>query len=215
MDETPFSRVLRRVAGLAGGAAALSLPSIAWASEAAPLLDGRLMGPLWVVPFVGILLSIAVMPLAAPHIWHHHFGKIAAGWGLAFLVPFAVAFGPGLAAAEVLHVALLEYIPFIILLTALFTVAGGVRLKGALVGTPMANTAGLALGTVLASVMGTTGLALAWKKAHAVLGMPEEIGCALSLWAATLFTLPAVQGPHGGFFHLSGRQHRRLADTAG
>lgn len=160
MDETPFSRVLRRVAGLAGGAAALSLPSIAWASEAAPLLDGRLMGPLWVVPFVGILLSIAVMPLAAPHIWHHHFGKIAAGWGLAFLVPFAVAFGPGLAAAEVLHVALLEYIPFIILLTALFTVAGGVRLKGALVGTPMANTAGLALGTVLASVMGTTGAAM-------------------------------------------------------
>lgn len=160
MDATPFSRSFRRAAGLAGFAAAAVFPALAWASEAAPHLDGRDLGPLWVVPFVGILLSIAVMPLVAPHIWHHHFGKIAAGWGLAFLVPFAATFGPGLALYEVLHVALLEYIPFIVLLTALFTVAGGVRLKGALVGTPVANTTGLALGTVLASVMGTTGAAM-------------------------------------------------------
>jgi len=160
MDVTPFSRALRRAAGLAGLAAVLLLPALARAADAAPHLDGRDLGPWWVVPFAGVLLSIAVMPLAAPHIWHHHFGKIAAAWALAFLVPFAVTFGPGLAAYEVLHVALLEYIPFIVLLTALFTVAGGVRLKGSLVGTPAANTAGLALGTALASVMGTTGAAM-------------------------------------------------------
>jgi Na+/H+ antiporter NhaD/arsenite permease-like protein len=61
---------------------------------------------------------------------------------------------------EVIHVLLLEYIPFIILLLSLFTVAGGVRLKGRLVGSPIVNTAILLLGTVLASWMGTTGAAM-------------------------------------------------------
>ncbi|PWC55561.1 sodium:proton antiporter [Azospirillum sp. TSO22-1] len=139
--------------------ATLALPALALAAEV-PHLDGRELGPLWVVPFVGVLLSIAVLPLAAPVIWHHHFGKITAGWTLAFLIPFAMRYGLDMTAGEVLHTALLEYIPFIILLTALFTVAGGVRLKGALVGTPLANTVGLALGTALASVMGTTGASM-------------------------------------------------------
>ena len=61
---------------------------------------------------------------------------------------------------EVLHVLLLEYIPFIILLLTLFTVAGGVRLKGSLVGTPVVNTGILLVGTVIASWMGTTGAAM-------------------------------------------------------
>nr|WP_082109036.1 sodium:proton antiporter [Azospirillum thiophilum] len=126
----------------------------------APHLDGRFMSALWVVPFVGILLSIALFPLAAPMVWHHHFGKISAFWALAFLVPFAAAYGADLATYELLHTVLLEYIPFIVLLTALFTVAGGVRLAGSLVGTPLANTVGLALGTVLASLMGTTGASM-------------------------------------------------------
>ena len=61
---------------------------------------------------------------------------------------------------EFLHAILLEYIPFIVLLFALFTVAGGVRLKGSLVGTPVVNTGILAVGTILASWMGTTGAAM-------------------------------------------------------
>ena len=125
-----------------------------------PHLDGRLLGAVWVVPFAGILLSIALFPLLAPMVWHHHFGKISAAWALAFLVPFAATFGVDLATYELLHTVLLEYIPFIVLLTALFTVAGGVRLTGSLVGTPAANTVGLALGTVLASLMGTTGASM-------------------------------------------------------
>ena len=125
-----------------------------------PHLDGRLLSAAWVVPFAGILLSIALFPLMAPMVWHHHFGKISAAWALAFLVPFAATFGVDLATYELLHTVLLEYIPFIVLLTALFTVAGGVRLTGSLVGTPMANTVGLALGTVLASLMGTTGASM-------------------------------------------------------
>ncbi|HRJ61276.1 MAG TPA: sodium:proton antiporter [Azospirillaceae bacterium] len=140
---------------------ALIAPDQAMAAGAgAPHLDGRALSALWVAPFVGILLSIAVMPLAAPLFWHHHFGLVSAGWAAAFLIPFAVIYGWELALYELVHVAALEYIPFIILLTALFTVAGGVRLAGSLVGTPAANTTMLAVGTALASVMGTTGASM-------------------------------------------------------
>lgn len=126
----------------------------------APHLDGGALSLAWIAPFVGILLSIALMPLIVPNIWHRHFGKVSAFWSLAFLVPFAVLFGWKLALFEVLHTALLEYVPFIILLTALFTVAGGVRVTGSLSGTPLVNTAMLLLGTAIASWMGTTGAAM-------------------------------------------------------
>jgi Na+/H+ antiporter NhaD/arsenite permease-like protein len=140
-------------------------PGFAIAAEAvghgaAPHLDGADLGLLWVVPFAGILLSIALFPLLAPNIWHHHFGKISAFWALSFLVPFALQFGFDLTLYEVLHTVLLEYIPFIILLLALFTVAGGVRMTGSLRGTPAVNTGLLLLGTVIASWMGTTGAAM-------------------------------------------------------
>ncbi len=114
----------------------------------------------WVIPFVCMLLSIAVCPLAMPSFWHHHYGKVAVFWGLAFLIPFAVAYGPALAFYEFLHAMLSEYVPFIILLFALYTVAGGIRLKGSLVGTPVVNTGILLVGTALASWMGTTGAAM-------------------------------------------------------
>ena len=73
-------------------------PGFALAAEAgghgaAPHLDGAELGLFWVVPFAGILLSIALFPLLAPTIWHHHFGKISAFWALSFLVPFALRFG--------------------------------------------------------------------------------------------------------------------------
>jgi len=152
---------LAGVVGTLAGAFILGTPETALAAgPGAPHLDGALMGLLWAVPFAGILLSIAIFPLVAPNFWHHHFGKISAFWALAFLAPFAVVFGWQLALFEVLHVLLLEYIPFIILLLSLFTVAGGVRLKGSLRGSPVVNTGILALGTMIASWMGTTGAAM-------------------------------------------------------
>ena len=123
-------------------------------------LNGGALSPLWVVPFAGILLSIAVAPVTAPSFWHHHFGKTSAFWALAFLVPFAASFGVGVAAREVVHTLLLEYVPFIVLLFALYTVSGGIHIRGNLHGSPKLNTGLLALGTVLASVMGTTGAAM-------------------------------------------------------
>ena len=89
-------------------------------------LDGKTMGLVWALPFAGILLSIAVLPLWAPGLWHHHFGKIALLWGLAVVVPFLLTIGAGGTLTELMHTLMLEYIPFIILILALFTVASGI-----------------------------------------------------------------------------------------
>ncbi|GEP05549.1 sodium:proton antiporter [Methylobacterium oxalidis] len=125
-----------------------------------PHLDGTALGLAWVLPFAGLLLSIALLPLLAPKFWEHRLAAVAAFWGLAFLLPCAVRFGAGTAAAEVWHTAALEYLPFIILVFALFVVAGGIRIVGNLVGTPATNTAILALGSLAASFLGTTGAAM-------------------------------------------------------
>ena len=139
----------------------LGLPALALAAGGEhPTIPGPELSAIWVIPFACMLLSIAIMPLAAPHFWEHHFGKIAVFWGLAFLVPCALVYGFSTALYEMLHSILGEYVPFIILLFSLFTVAGGVRLTGSLVGRPGVNTGILAVGTLLASWMGTTGAAM-------------------------------------------------------
>lgn len=123
-------------------------------------IPGAQLSALWAVPFVGILLSIAILPLAAPTFWHHHFGKVAAAWGLAFVVPYAILYGAAGSAHQVVHTALAEYVPFVILLGTLFTVSGGILVTGNLHGSPALNTAILALGTLLASLIGTTGASM-------------------------------------------------------
>lgn len=123
-------------------------------------LDGSRLSILWGVPFAGLLLSIALLPLLTPFFWHHHFGKVSAAWSLSFLLPFALIYGPGLVGVSFMHALLEEYIPFILLLTALFTVAGGIHIRGNLHGSPGLNTAILAIGAVLASFMGTTGASM-------------------------------------------------------
>ncbi|GCL61043.1 sodium:proton antiporter [Pseudaquabacterium pictum] len=123
-------------------------------------IDGAALTAWWGLPFAGMLLSIALMPLLVPEFWHHHFGKVAAGWALAMLLPFAALFGIGSAAQALVHTLLAEYLPFIILLTALFTVSGGIYIRGNLHGSPLTNTTILALGAVLASLMGTTGASM-------------------------------------------------------
>ena len=141
-------------------AAALAMlfcwPGLALAAN----FDGSQLSPLWGIPFAGLLLSIAVMPLLLPWFWHHHFGKVSAAWTLAFFLPFALIFGPALAGASLVHALVAEYIPFIILLTALFTVAGGIFIRGNLHGSPGLNTGLLLIGAVLASFMGTTGASM-------------------------------------------------------
>lgn len=116
--------------------------------------------PLWsCIPFACMLLSIALFPLAAPDFWHHHFGKVSAFWAASLGIPFLIAFR-GAALYEILHIVLADYVPFIILLWSLYTVSGGILLRGTLRGTPIVNVVMLIIGTVLASWMGTTGAAM-------------------------------------------------------
>ena len=116
--------------------------------------------PLWsCIPFACMLLSIALLPLVAERFWHHNFGKVSAFWALALAVPFVYAYR-GTALYEILHIILADYVPFIILLWSLFTVSGGIVLKGTLRGTPAVNTIMILIGTILASWMGTTGAAM-------------------------------------------------------
>ena len=111
------------------------------------------------IPFACMLLSIALLPLVAGTFWHHHFGKISAFWAACLAVPFVVAYREQ-AVHEILHIILADYVPFIILLWALFTVSGGILLRGTLRGTPAVNTVIILIGTALASWMGTTGAAM-------------------------------------------------------
>ncbi|MBW2469437.1 MAG: sodium:proton antiporter, partial [Deltaproteobacteria bacterium] len=116
--------------------------------------------PLWsCIPFACILLSIALFPLILPDFWHHHFGKISGFWAASLAIPFLIAF-KGAALYEILHIILADYVPFIILLWSLYTVSGGILLRGTLRGTPMVNVIMLLIGTLLASWMGTTGAAM-------------------------------------------------------
>jgi Na+/H+ antiporter NhaD/arsenite permease-like protein len=135
---------------------ALLMPALAWAAD----FSGAGLSAWWGLPFAGLLLSIALCPLLAPQFWHHHFGKLSAAWALAFLLPCAAFFGTHAALAGAAHAFVAEFIPFIILITSLFVVAGGICVRGNLHGTPALNTGILGIGTLLASVMGTTGASM-------------------------------------------------------
>jgi Na+/H+ antiporter NhaD/arsenite permease-like protein len=139
---------------------ALSVPGIACAAVEGHSPDGKLLGLVWIVPFAGILLSIALLPLVASAVWHHHYGKVALFWALAFVIPFLAQFGVNLTIDTLLHTLLLEYIPFMVLIGALFVISGGIFVSGNLHGSPRVNTTLLAIGTGLASIVGTTGASM-------------------------------------------------------
>ena len=125
-----------------------------------PASDIGALLPIWsVLPFAGILLSIALIPLFAPHFWEHHFPKVSAFWALVFVVPFLYFFRE-VAVHEIAHIIIIDYIPFILLLWALFTVSGGIYVKGTLKGSPAVNMVILLIGTILASIIGTTGASM-------------------------------------------------------
>jgi Na+/H+ antiporter NhaD/arsenite permease-like protein len=127
---------------------------------AAEGLDGASLRWPWTLPFLGLLLSIATGPLLFPRIWHNHYGKIAFAWSALTLAPLAALRGIPIAVAALVHALLADYLSFILLLFALYVVAGGILVTGNLRGTPWVNAAILALGTVIASVVGTTGAAM-------------------------------------------------------
>jgi Na+/H+ antiporter NhaD/arsenite permease-like protein len=111
----------------------------------------------WALPFVGLLLSIAVGPLVIPNVWRAHYGKIAFIWSTLTLAPLAALHGIPTAWAALVHAILGEYLGFITLLASLYVVAGGILVTGSVRGTPLVNAAILAFGTMIASIVGTTG----------------------------------------------------------
>ncbi|MFZ0426078.1 MAG: sodium:proton antiporter [Xanthobacteraceae bacterium] len=136
--------------------AACLLPSAARAAD----LDGASLLWPWALPFVGILLTIALGPLAFRRFWHHHYGKLAFLWAALTLAPLAALRGADIALAALAHALLGDYLGFIAILFALYVVAGGILVGGSLRGTPLVNASLLAFGTLIASVVGTTGAAM-------------------------------------------------------
>jgi Na+/H+ antiporter NhaD/arsenite permease-like protein len=136
--------------------AASLLPSAAHAAD----LDGASLQWPWALPFVGILLTIALGPLAFRRFWHHHYGKLAFLWAALTLAPLAALRGADTALAALAHALLGDYLGFIAILFALYVVAGGILVSGTLRGTPLVNASLLAFGTLIASVVGTTGAAM-------------------------------------------------------
>lgn len=123
-------------------------------------LDGATLSLWWGLPFLGTILSVAIFPLFAPKFWHRHFGKVTALWSVAFLLPLMGAYGAYAGVEVMSHALFSEYLPFILLLVVLYTVSGGILVSGDFVATPKFNLGLLALGTLLASFMGTTGAAM-------------------------------------------------------
>ncbi|RUV73117.1 MAG: sodium:proton antiporter [Mesorhizobium sp.] len=153
---------MRFAAALTAGAVvavATLFPGMALAAEAHEL-PGQTMSLWWALPFAGLLLSIATGPLLFHHVWEHHYGKITFFWAALAVVPLAVAFGMPSATDAVLHALLTEYMSFIILLFALFTISGGILVAGNIHGTPLVNAGLLLIGAMLASVIGTTGASM-------------------------------------------------------
>ena len=117
---------------------------------------GRTMSLWTVVPFLGLLLSIAFLPLKAPHFWESHKNKalVAFLWSLLIAVYFLFN------APHELVLSMKDYASFLILLTALFIISGGIVIKGDLKATPEVNSLFLLVGAVLANFIGTTGASM-------------------------------------------------------
>ena len=117
--------------------------------------------PIWLcIPFAGLLLCIAVLPLVKPEWWEKNQPLAVAVWSLLFIIPFAVTYSAGDAVETVLECILNDYLTFIVLLFGLFCVAGNITLEGDLAGSPRVNVIFLAIGTLLSSCIGTTGASM-------------------------------------------------------
>jgi Na+/H+ antiporter NhaD/arsenite permease-like protein len=142
---------------LLGAAFTVLLPDLAHAATA---LDGAALRWPWALPFIGIVLTIAAGPTLFPRTWHHHYGKFAFIWGTLMLAPMAAVYDVPTAITALSHAIVGDYLSFIILLFALYVVAGGILVTGNLRGTPLVNASIIAIGTLIASLVGTTGAAM-------------------------------------------------------
>jgi Na+/H+ antiporter NhaD/arsenite permease-like protein len=123
-------------------------------------LNGAGLSALWALPFLGVILSIAIFPLVLPKFWGKHYGTVSFTWAAITLIGLAIKMGVPIGLHALVVVLFEQYFPFIFLLLSLFTITGGINLKGDLVGNPRLNTFILLIGALLASWLGTTGAAI-------------------------------------------------------
>ncbi|MBQ4232366.1 MAG: sodium:proton antiporter, partial [Lachnospiraceae bacterium] len=121
---------------------------------------GSELSLIFVIPFVCMLLCIAIFPLVAGEFWEKNRHWFVILWSLLFLIPFAVKYGMGNMTEQLLESVIGDYLTFIVLLFGLFCVAGNISLQGDLVGSPKVNIILLLIGTALASWIGTTGASM-------------------------------------------------------
>ena len=171
----------RKLTGLQWTAIVLSALALALLIYGSPLVRDSNLAPatvhhgghsggahapsLWsIIPFVGLLLSIAILPLlpATVHWWESNQNRlmVAVCFAAATLSYYALSYGSGKVTTVLEHAVLAEYIPFIVLLFSLYVISGGICLKGDLPAHPLTNTVFLAVGAIIASFVGTTGASM-------------------------------------------------------
>ena len=117
-------------------------------------------GVIWGLPFAGMLLSVALVPVVAPRFWARRMGLVVLGWVAALVLPEMIVSGPGPALGGAWHVVLTEYLPFVTLLAAMYAVGGGVLIQGGPWGTPGGNTLLLGVATLCAGVVGPVAVSM-------------------------------------------------------
>lgn len=123
-------------------------------------MNGPHGGWLLGLPFLGLLLSIALLPGLAPRFWLNRMGLVALAWSAGLLALVGADEGPVVAWHMGWHAILIDYVPFVTMLGGLYTACGGIRIHGGPAGTPAGNTLTLVLGMALGLVMGPTGAAM-------------------------------------------------------
>lgn len=136
----------------------LSCPVGVWAAGNGETVSSV---PVWLcIPFAGLLLCVAVMPLVKGEWWESHQPIVVAFWIVLMVIPFLFVYGAGKTAETVLECVINDYLTFIILLFGLFCVSGNITVEGDFAGSPRVNVGLLALGTLLSSCIGTTGASM-------------------------------------------------------
>jgi len=123
-------------------------------------IPGETLSLWWTLPFGGMLASLALVPLVASHFWEAHYGKVALGWSLITLFSLLLTFDVSLVKVEVFGTLLHHYLPFIIVIGALYTISGGIQINVESDATPAVNTGIMVIGTILAGWIGTTGASM-------------------------------------------------------
>jgi Na+/H+ antiporter NhaD/arsenite permease-like protein len=123
--------------------------------EHAPQVEIPLLS---LLPFVLMLLSIAVFPLFLNHFWEKNKNKLYVA--IALSIPVIIYLLINGFSHQLIHAVVFDYVPFLVLLGALFSITGGIHLSGDIAAKPKVNTLFMVIGAVLASFMGTTGAAM-------------------------------------------------------